>query len=135
MFDFIFDSIKKTAKAILEFIVSILNHIISLCRDIVSWFKEKYQAVRRYVVYIITTIKLKRKLKGADIGELLDREDVKTIKIPGLYGDDNKFEEGVVQVVEDTQTGKIDSLRVIGGTGIGDDLKDAMKGADTIKLT
>ena len=135
MFDYIFESIKKAVLTVVEIIVAILNHAISLMGDIINWFKEKYKAARRYIVYVITAVKLKRTLKGKSLGDLLGNEDVKTISIPGLYGDDQKFEDGVVEVVEDTQTGKIDSLRVIGGTGVDNDLKAAMKDVDVIKLS
>ena len=124
-------------QAVVKIIVDILNHLISLFGDIVDWFKKKYKALRKYTVYIITAIKLKKILsssgtKTKKLSEALT--NAKTITIPGLYGDEEKFKEGVVQAVQDNDTGSIVDLRLIGGTGIHDDLKDAMRGVEEIKL-
>ncbi len=124
-------------QAVVEIIVDILNHLISLFGDIVDWFKKKYKALRKYTVYIITTIRLKQILSagGDKTKGLIDAFTNAPVVNVGIYdSDDEKFKNGVVEVVQDNETGNIEDFRLIGGPGIASDLRDAMKGVNEIKL-
>ena len=66
----------------------------------------------------------------------VDTQGVFSVCYPGLYGDDEKFSEGIAQVVYDEPNDKITDFRIIGNTegGIDDGLRNAMKNEDMIKL-
>ena len=136
-FEKIFNSIKTAVLDFIEFLIEIVNHAISLAIDIVQWFKNKYKELRRYAIYLITVIKLKRATQGTPIGDILNGDKVTEVTIPGLYDEeDQKYSEGIAEVIVDNETGNIDTLRILGGTdGISEDLKKAMKNEEVVKLT
>ena len=59
------------------------------------------------------------------------------MKVPGLYGDDEKFSDGIAEFVYDESADKITDIRIIGNTegGIDEGLRNAMKDQDLIKLS
>lgn len=125
MFDTIFNTISNWAEALIDMIVTILNRIIKWIDDIIDWARKMVQGIITRIIFIITRKKLEELLQGGNIP---------TKKIPGLYDDDKKFEDGIVQVVHDTETNKIVASRYISGEGIDDDLKMAMRGTDILQL-
>ena len=136
MFESFFDKLSVWAEAFINLIVDIFNRMISFIADVVDWFKKKLNRIKTRIAYVITVIELKRKLKKAGMGSIINNPNVPTVSIPGLYGDDRKFSEGIAQVVYDEPNDKITDFRIIGNTegGIDDGLRNAMKNEDMIKL-
>ena len=130
MFNAIFNTISNWAETLIDMIVTILNRIIKWIDDIIDWARKMVQGIITRIIFIITRKKLNEILAG-----LLQEGNIPTQKIAGLYGDDKKFEDGIVQVVHDTETNKIVASRYISGEGIDDDLKKAMRGTDILQLT
>lgn len=137
MFESFFDNFSKVVQYIINIIVDILNHAISLLGDIVNWFKNKYKGLRRYAIYVFTARSF-TDLIGKNVDNVPGLKDAlgraKPFHVPGLF-DEEKFSEGVVETVLDTVTGEITDLRMIAGQGIDQDLKDAMQGTESLKLT
>lgn len=136
MFESFFDKLSVWAEAFINVIVDIFNRVISFISDVVDWFKKKLNGIRTRVAYVITVIELKRKLKKAGMGSIINNPNVPTVSVPGLYGNDEKYSEGIAEVVYDKTTDKITDFRIIGNTegGIDNDLRSAMKDKDIIKL-
>lgn len=76
-------------------------------------------------------------LNKGGVGSVINNPNVPTVSVPGLYGDDAKFSEGLGEVVYDEVSDKITDFRIIGNTegGIDEKLRNAMKGEDIIKLS
>lgn len=76
-------------------------------------------------------------LNKGGVGSVINNPNVPTVSVPGLYGDDVKFSEGLGEVVYDEVSDKITDFRIIGNTegGIDEKLRNAMKGEDIIKLS
>ena len=70
------------------------------------------------------------------MGSIINNPNIPTVSVPGLYGEDAKFSEGLAEVVYDEQSDKITDFRIIGNTegGIDEKLRGAMKNQDIIKL-
>lgn len=136
MFESFFDKLSVWTEAFINVIVDIFNRVISFISDVVDWFKKKLNGIRTRVAYVITVIELKRKLKKAGMGSIINNPNVPTVSVPGLYGNDEKYSEGIAEVVYDKTTDKITDFRIIGNTegGIDNDLRSAMKDEDIIKL-
>lgn len=136
MFESFFDKLSVWAEAFINVIVDILNRVISFISDVVDWFKKKLSGIRTRIAYVITVIELKRRLKQAGMGSIINNPNVPTVSVPGLYGDDAKYSEGIAEVVYDKSTDKITDFRIIGNTegGIDEGLRNAMKDKDIIKL-
>lgn len=136
MFESFFDKLSVWTEAFINVIVDIFNRVISFISDVVDWFKKKLNGIRTRVAYVITVIELKRKLKKAGMGSIINNPNVPTVSVPGLYGNDEKYSEGIAEVVYDKTTDKITDFRIIGNTegGIDNDLRSAMKDKDIIKL-
>lgn len=136
MFESFFDKLSVWAEAFINVIVDIFNRVISFISDVVDWFKKKLNGIRTRVAYVITVIELKRKLKKAGMGSIINNPNVPTVSVPGLYGNDEKYSEGIAEVVYDKTTDKITDFRIIGNTegGIDEGLRNAMKDKDIIKL-
>jgi len=135
MFNAIFNTISNWAEALINLVITILNTIIKWIDDIINWFRNKIAGIRTRIAYVMTMIELRTKLDSVNMGDLLDGPNVNVVHIEGLYGEDTKFEEGVVQIIHDNETNNIIDMRLIGGNGIDNNLKNAMKGANIIKLT
>lgn len=134
MFENFFSKVSLWAEAFVNLVVDIFNRFISWVNDVIEWFKRKIAGIKSRIACIITAKKLKRILNNNGLGNLINNPNVPTIQIPGLYGDDAKFEEGIVEVVYDEKTDTIKDLRMIGGEGVDDKIKEAMKGTNIIKL-
>ena len=134
MFENFFSKVSLWAEAFVNLVVDIFNRVISWIKDVIDWFKKKIAGIKSRIACIITAKELKKLLNKYNMGDLINNPNIPTIKIPGLYGDDAKFEEGIVEVVYDENTDTIKDLRMIGGEGVDDNIKNAMKGADIIKL-
>lgn len=136
MFESFFSKLSIWVEAFVNLIVDIINRVIRFFADVVNWFKEKLNCVRKRVAYIITMIELRQNLNKHGLGKLLDSPKVATVSVPGLYGEDQKFSEGIVQVVHDEENDKITDLRILGNDkgGIDSDLSNAMRGKNIIKL-
>lgn len=136
MFESFFSKLSVWAEAFINLIVDIFNRMISFMTDVIDWFKKKLNRIKARIAYVITVIELKRKLKKAGMGSIINNPDLTTVTVPGLYGDDEKFSDGIAQIVYDEPTDKITDIRIIGNTegGIDDDLRNAMKGKDMIQL-
>ena len=137
MFESFFDKLSVWAEAFINLIVDIFNRMISFISDVVDWLKKKLNRIRTRIAYVITVIELKRKLKNADFGSIINNSEVSTVKVPGLYGDDEKFSDGIAEFVYDESADKITDIRIIGNTegGIDEGLRNAMKDQDLIKLS
>ena len=137
MFESFFDKLSVWAEAFINLIVDIFNRMISFITDVVDWFKKKLNRIKTRIAYVITVIELKRKLKNADFGSIINNSEVSTVKVPGLYGDDEKFSDGIAEFVYDESADKITDIRIIGNTegGIDEGLRNAMKDQDLIKLS
>jgi len=137
MFESLFEKLSVWAEAFINVIVDIFNRMISFISDVVDWLKKKLNRIRTRIAYVITVIELKRKLKNADFGSIINNSEVSTVKVPGLYGDDEKFSDGIAEFVYDESADKITDIRVIGNTegGIDEGLRNAMKDQDLIKLS
>lgn len=137
MFESLFEKLSVWAEAFINVIVDIFNRMISFISDVVDWLKKKLNRIRTRIAYVITVIELKRKLKNADFGSFINNSEVSTVKVPGLYGDDEKFSDGIAEFVYDESADKITDIRVIGNTegGIDEGLRNAMKDQDLIKLS
>ena len=137
MFESLFEKLSVWAEAFINVIVDIFNRMISFISDVVDWLKKKLNRIRTRIAYVITVIELKRKLKNADFGSIINNSEVSTVKVPGLYGDDEKFSDGIAEFVYDESADKITDIRIIGNTegGIDDGLRNAMKDQDLIKLS
>ena len=132
MLEKFFSTVSLWAEAIVNLVVDIFNRVISWVKDVINWFKNKIAGIRSRIACIITAIELKRKL---NMGGIIKDPEIPTVHVGGLYSDeDEKFKEGIVEVVFDESTDKITDLRMIGGEGIDDNIRDAMKGVDIIKL-
>ena len=134
MFESFFSKVSLWAEAFVNLVVDILNRFISWINDVINWFKKKIAGIKSRIACIITAKELKKILNKNGLGNLINNPNIPTITIPGLYGDDTKFEEGIVEVVYDENTDTIKDLRMIGGEGVDDNIKNAMKGTDIIKL-
>lgn len=134
MFESFFSKVSLWAEAFVNLVVDILNRFISWINDVINWFKKKIAGIKSRIACIITTKELKKILNKNGLVNLINNPNIPTITIPGLYGDDTKFEEGIVEVVYDENTDTIKDLRMIGGEGVDDNIKNAMKGTDIIKL-
>ena len=136
MFESLFEKLSVWAEAFINVIVDIFNRMISFISDVVDWLKKKLNRIRTRIAYVITVIELKRKLKNADFGSIINNSEVSTVKVPGLYGDDEKFSDGIAEFVYDESADKITDIRIIGNTegGIDEGLRNAMKDQDMIKL-
>ena len=134
MFENFFSKVSLWAEAFVNLVVDIFNRFISWIKDVIDWFKKKIAGIKSRIACIITAKELKKILGKMGVGGLLSDPTIPTIKIPDLYGDDTKFEEGIVEVVYDENTDTIKDLRMIGGEGVDDNIKEAMKGTDIIKL-
>lgn len=136
MFESFFDKLSVWAEAFINVIVDIFNRVISFISDVVDWFKKKLSGIRTRIAYVITVIELKRRLKQAGMGSIINNPNVPTVSVPGLYGEDAKYSEGIAEVVYDKSTDKITDFRIIGNTegGIDEGLRNAMKDKDIIKL-
>ena len=137
MFESLFEKLSVWAEAFINVIVDIFNRMISFISDVVDWLKKKLNRIRTRIAYVITVIELKRKLKNADFGSIINNSEVSTVKAPGLYGDDEKFSDGIAEFVYDESADKITDIRIIGNTegGIDEGLRNAMKDQDLIKLS
>ena len=137
MFESLFEKLSVWAEAFINVIVDIFNRMISCISDVVDWLKKKLNRIRTRIAYVITVIELKRKLKNADFGSIINNSEVSTVKVPGLYGDDEKFSDGIAEFVYDESADKITDIRIIGNTegGIDEGLRNAMKDQDLIKLS
>lgn len=137
MFESLFEKLSVWAEAFINVIVDIFNRMISFISDVVDWLKKKLNRIRTRIAYVITVIELKRKLKNADFGSIINNSEVSTVKVPGLYGDDEKFSDGIAEFVYDESADKITDIRVIGNTegGIDEGLRNAMKDQNLIKLS
>lgn len=137
MFESLFEKLSVWAEAFINVIVDIFNRMISFISDVVDWLKKKLNRIRTRIAYVITVIELKRKLKNADFGSIINNSEVSTVKVPGLYGDDEKFSDGIAEFVYDESADKITDIRIIGNTegGIDEGLRNAMKDQDLIKLS
>ena len=135
MFESFFNKLSVWAEAFINVIVDIFNRMISFITDVVVWFKEKIKGIRTRIAYVITVIELKRKLTEAGIGSIIDNSNVPIVDV-GIYDDEKKYSEGIAEVVYDKNTDKITDFRIIGNTegGIDNDLRNAMKDKDIIKL-
>lgn len=136
MFESFFSKLSVWAEAFINIVVDIFNRVISFISDVVDWFRKKLNGIRTRIAYVITVIELKRKLKKQGMGSIINNPDIPTVSVPGLYGEDVKFSEGLAEVVYDEQSDKITDFRIIGNTkgGIDEKLRDAMKDQDIIKL-
>lgn len=138
MFESFFSKLSVWAEAFINLIVDIFNRMISFYSDVVDWLKKKLNGIRTRIAYVITMIKLRIFINeaGGDIGNFLNDPSIPTIEVPNLYGDDAKFSDGLVQFVYDKPIDKITDIRIIGNTegGVDDNLRNAMKGKDMIKL-
>ena len=136
MFESFFSKLSVWAEAFINVVVDIFNRVISFISDVVDWFRKKLNGIRTRIAYVITVIELKRKLKKQGMGSIINNPDIPTVSVPGLYGEDVKFSEGLAEVVYDEQSDKITDFRIIGNTqgGIDENLRNAMKDQDIIKL-
>lgn len=138
MFESFFSKLSVWAEAFINLIVDIFNRMISFYSDVVDWLKKKLNGIRTRIAYVITIIKLRILINeaGGNIGDFLNDPRIPTIEVPNLYGDDAKFSDGLVQLVYDKPIDKITDIRIIGNTegGVDDNLRNAMKGKDMIKL-
>lgn len=138
MFESFFSKLSVWAEAFINLIVDIFNRMISFYSDVVDWLKKKLNGIRTRIAYVITMIKLRILINeaGGNIGDFLNDPRIPTIEVPNLYGDDAKFSDGLVQLVYDKPIDKITDIRIIGNTegGVDDNLRNAMKGKDMIKL-
>ena len=116
MFESLFEKLSVWAEAFINVIVDIFNRMISFITDVVDWFKKKLNRIKTRIAYVITVIELKRKLKNADFGSIINNSEVSTVKVPGLYGDDEKFSDGIAEFVYDESADKITDIRIIGNT-------------------
>ena len=137
MFESLFEKLSVWAEAFINVIVDIFNRMISFISDVVDWLKKKLNRIRTRIAYVITVIELKRKLKNADFGSIINNSEVSTVKVPRRYGDDEKFSDGIAEFVYDESADKITDIRIIGNTegGIDEGLRNAMKDQDLIKLS
>ena len=136
MFESFFSKLSVWAEAFINVVVDIFNRVISFISDVVDWFRKKLNGIRTRIAYVITVIELKRKLKKQGMGSIINNPNIPTVSVPGLYGEDEKFSEGLAEVVYDEQSDKITDFRIIGNTqgGIDENLRNAMKDQDIIKL-
>ena len=136
MFESFFSKLSVWAEAFINVVVYIFNRVISFISDVVDWFRKKLNGIRTRIAYVITVIELKRKLKKQGMGSIINNPNIPTVSVPGLYGEDAKFSEGLAEVVYDEQSDKITDFRIIGNTqgGIDENLRNAMKDQDIIKL-
>lgn len=136
MFESFFSKLSVWAEAFINIVVDIFNRVISFISDVVDWFRKKLNGIRTRIPYVITVIELKRKLKKEGMGPIVNDPTIPTVSVPGLYGEDTKFSEGLAEFVYDEQSDKITDFRIIGNTegGIDEKLRDAMKDKDIIKL-
>lgn len=137
MFESFFFNLSVWAEAFINLVVDIFNRVISFITDVVDWFKKKLKGVKTRIAFVVTVIKLKMLLKKGGVGSVINNPNVPTVSVPGLYGDDAKFSEGLGEVVYDEVSDKITDFRIIGNTegGIDEKLRNAMKGEDIIKLS
>ena len=136
MFESFFSKLSVWAEAFINVGVDLFNRVISFISDVVDWFRKKLNGIRTRIAYVITVIELKRKLKKQGMGSIINNPNIPTVSVPGLYGEDAKFSEGLAEVVYDEQSDKITDFRIIGNTqgGIDENLRNAMKDQDIIKL-
>lgn len=136
MFESFFSKLSVWAEAFINIVVDIFNRVISFISDVVDWFRKKLNGIRTRIAYVITVIELKRRLKKEGMGSIVNNPNIPTVSVPGLYGEDTKFSEGLAEVVYDEQSDKITDFRIIGNTegGIDEKLRDTMKDQDIIKL-
>lgn len=137
MFESFFFNLSVWAEAFINLVVDIFNRVISFITDVVDWFKKKLKGVKTRIAFVVTVIKLKMLLNKGKVGSVINNPNVPTVSVPGLYGDDVKFSEGLGEVVYDEVSDKITDFRIIGNTegGIDEKLRNAMKGEDIIKLS
>lgn len=137
MFESFFFNLSVWAEAFINLVVDIFNRVISFITDVVDWFKKKLKGVKTRIAFVVTVIKLKMLLNKGGVGSVINNPNVPTVSVPGLYGDDAKFSEGLGEVVYDEVSDKITDFRIIGNTegGIDEKLRNAMKGEDIIKLS
>lgn len=137
MFESFFFNLSVWAEAFINLVVDIFNRVISFITDVVDWFKKKLKGVKTRIAFVVTVIKLKMLLNKGEVGSVINNPNVPTVSVPGLYGDDVKFSEGLGEVVYDEVSDKITDFRIIGNTegGIDEKLRNAMKGEDIIKLS
>lgn len=137
MFESFFFNLSVWAEAFINLVVDIFNRVISFITDVVDWFKKKLKGVKTRIAFVVTVIKLKMLLNKGGVGSVINNPNVPTVSVPGLYGDDVKFSEGLGEVVYDEVSDKITDFRIIGNTegGIDEKLRNAMKGEDIIKLS
>lgn len=137
MFNAIFNTISNWVEALINLVVSILNTIIRWSDDIIDWARKMVKGIRTRIVFIITMKELMKKLRelfqngGSGI---FDPSTIPTVHVPNLYGDDKKFEDGLVEVIHDTETDKIMDIRLVGGKGIDDELRKVMKDTNILQL-
>lgn len=137
MFESFFFNLSVWAEAFINLVVDIFNRVISFITDVVDWFKKKLKGVKTRIAFVVTVIKLKMLLNKGGVGSVINNPNVPTVSVPGLYGDDVKFSEGLGEVVYDEVSDRITDFRIIGNTegGIDEKLRNAMKGEDIIKLS
>ncbi len=137
MFESFFFNFSVWAEAFINLVVDIFNRVISFITDVVDWFKKKLKGVKTRIAFVVTVIKLKMLLNKGGVGSVINNPNVPAVSVPGLYGDDAKFSEGLGEVVYDKVSDKITDFRIIGNTegGIDEKLRNAMKGEDIIKLS
>lgn len=143
MFNAIFNTISNWVEALINLVVSILNTIIRWIDDIIDWAIKMVKGIRTRIVFIMTMKELMEKLKklfqnetGGTIkpSNFFDIPEIPTVHVSNLYGDDKKFEDGLVELIHDTETDKIVDIRLVGGEGIDDDLRKVMKDTNIIQL-
>ena len=76
MFESFFDKLSVWAEAFINLIVDIFNRMISFIADVVDWFKKKLNRIKTRIAYVITVIELKRKLKKAGMGSIINNPNV-----------------------------------------------------------
>ena len=101
MFESFFSKLSVWAEAFINVVVDIFNRVISFISDVVDWFRKKLNGIRTRIAYVITVIELKRKLKKQGMGSIINNPNIPTVSVPGLYGEDAKFSEGLAEVVYD----------------------------------